>query len=222
MVGPDFWWAPVTSDRVSVSLSAEPQLSYFRCWKRMLNPQDGWKEKRKTLKYLWSLASNQGSLAISGRGEVWINCPSRRHYSSSQVFCGEGKVTMGENRKGSWFSPSERRLAFNIGPTWQNHPMKSVHSGGIQQCLFLLAPHLWFSNMSGDIVKLQKKGAEVFWGFLASFWHIAIEGLSDERVMEALTSQRKRSRSSSNPGNSCKMLWTILYRKTSISLSIVA
>lgn len=129
---------------------------------------------------------------------------------------------MGENRKGSWFSLSETRLAFNIGPTWQNHSMKSVHSGGIQQCLFLLAPHLWFSNTSGDTVKLQKKGAEVFWGFLPAFWHIAIEGLSDDRVIEALTSERKSSRSSSNLGNSCKTLSTILYRKSSLSLSIIA
>lgn len=78
MVRPDFWWAPVISDRVSVFLSAEPQLSYFRCWKRILNTQDGGKEERKALKYLWSLASSQKSLANSGRGEAWIYYPSCR------------------------------------------------------------------------------------------------------------------------------------------------
>lgn len=97
-------------------------------------------------------------------------------------------------------------------------------TGGTQQCLVLLAPHLRSSNIAGDIARVQKKGVEGFWGFLSVFLLVAIEELSGDRVRVVLKNQRKgqSSRSSSNLGTSCKVLSTILGWKSSVSLYTVA
>lgn len=65
--------------------------------------------------------------------------------------------------------------------------------------------------MAGDIARVQKKGAEGFWGFLSVFLPVAIKELSGDRVRVVLKSQRKgqSSRSSSNLGTSCKVLSAI-------------
>lgn len=70
MVGSDFWQAPVTYGSAWMALGADPQLSCSQHRRRVFNAQDGGKEEKKVLKYLWSLAPSQGSLAISGQREV--------------------------------------------------------------------------------------------------------------------------------------------------------
>lgn len=125
---------------------------------------------------------------------------------------------VGEPRERSCLSLIEWRLVLEVGPNWQNHPMRKVCSGGTQQ-FFLLVLHLRPLNMAADIARVQKKWAEGFWGFLPAF--CPVEGLSDNSV--TLKSQRKRQslRSCSNPGTSHKILSMILDWKSSIYLYII-